>query len=52
MQKSGQLYAPLDHSQTQQWYAQIKNEGLAITWACLKFSEYLIGVNLQAYQLT
>ena len=36
-------YASRSMSETEQRYAQIEKEALAITWACEKFSNYLIG---------
>lgn len=36
-------YASRSMSATQQRYAKIEKEGLATTWACERFSDYLIG---------
>ena len=36
-------YASRSMSETEQCYAQIKKEALAITWACSKFSDYILG---------
>jgi len=36
-------YASRSLSETEQHYAQIEKEALATTWACEKFSTYLIG---------
>ena len=30
-------------NETEQCYAQIEKEALAITWACIKFSDYILG---------
>jgi len=47
-QKSGEVWKPVAYasrslSETEQHYAQIEKEALATTWACEKFSTYLIG---------
>ena len=48
LQKQGRLWKPVAFasrslSSTEQRYAQIEKEALALTWACEKFSEYIIG---------
>jgi len=48
LQKSGEVWKPVAYasrslSETEQHYAQIEKEALATTWACEKFSTYLIG---------
>lgn len=40
-------YASRSLSLTEQKYAQIEKEALGITWACERFSEYLIGMNFR-----
>ena len=36
-------YASRSMNETKQRYAQIEKEALAITWACNKFSDYILG---------
>ena len=36
-------YASRSMSETQQRYAQIEKEALAVTWACKKFNDYILG---------
>lgn len=36
-------YASRSMNKTEQCYAQIEKEALAITWACSKFSDYILG---------
>ena len=48
LQKSGEVWKPVAYasrslSEMEQHYAQIEKEALATTWACEKFSTYLIG---------
>ena len=40
-------YASRSMSETEQRYAQIEKEALAITWACEKFSDYILGKPIQ-----
>jgi len=37
------VYASRSLTPTKQRYAQIEKETLALTWACEKFAEYLLG---------
>ena len=37
-------YTSRSMSPTEQRYAQIEKEALALTWACERFSDYLIGI--------
>jgi transposase InsO family protein len=39
------VFASRSMSETEQRYAQIEKEALAATWACEKFSSYLLGLN-------
>ena len=46
--QSGSLWKPVSYasrsmSETERRYAQIEKEALAVTWACDKFSDYLLG---------
>ena len=49
IQPSGEVkpvaYASRSMSPTEQRYAQIEKEALALTWACERFSEYIIGMD-------
>ena len=40
-------YASRSMTETEQRYAQIEKEALAITWACEKFSEYILGLPIE-----
>ena len=40
-------YASRSMSQTEQRYAQIEKEALALTWACEKFTNYILGKRFQ-----
>ena len=37
------VYASRSMSPTEQRYAQIEKEALAVTWACEKFTDYILG---------
>ena len=37
------IYAPRSLSETERCYAQIEKEALAVTWACSKFANYILG---------
>lgn len=48
LQKQGELWKPVAFAShalndTERRYAQIEKEALALTWACERFSEYIIG---------
>lgn len=48
MQKNREAWRPVAYasrslSDTERRYAQIEKEGLAITWACERFSTYILG---------
>ena len=36
-------YASRSMSETERRYAQIEKEALAVTWACEKFNDYILG---------
>jgi len=38
------VYASRSMTETESWYAQIEKEALATTWACEKFSTYILGM--------
>ena len=40
-------YASRSMSETERRYAQIEKEALAVTWACEKFADYIIGLEVQ-----
>ena len=40
-------YASRSMSETERRYAQIEKEALAVTWACEKFADYIIGLKVQ-----
>jgi len=39
-------YASRSMTDTEKRYAQIEKEALAITWACKKFSDYILGKSI------
>ena len=39
-------YASLSLSETEKRYAQVEKEALVITWACERFSTYLLGMQI------
>ena len=43
------VYTSRAFTPTEQWYAQIKKEVLALTWACERFQEYLLGIQFHLY---
>ena len=40
------MFASRSMTSTKQRYAQIEKEALAVTWACEKFADFLIGLHL------
>ena len=51
LQKDGKdwrpvFYASRSLTETEQRYAQVEKEALAVTWCCEKFSEFLIGLDM------
>ena len=47
LQQSGSIWRPVAYasramSETEKRYAQVEKEALAVTWACEKFSNYLL----------
>ncbi|XP_027869193.1 uncharacterized protein K02A2.6-like [Xiphophorus couchianus] len=52
LQKWGQEWRPVAYvsrslTQTEQRYAQVEKEALSLTWACERFSNYLVGKHFQ-----
>ena len=52
LQQVGDIWKPVAYasrsmSETERRYAQIEKEGLAVTWACGKFSDYILGRSFQ-----
>ncbi len=41
-------YASRSLTDTEKWYAQFEKEGLAVTWACEKFSNYVLGCKFES----
>ena len=52
LQKIGESWKPVSYAsrsltETETRYAQVEKEALAVTWACERFSDYLIGLEFQ-----